>query len=175
MEGKSNFKKVISLLGETCLFYIERSIDRDIVVYNATRNGNILVHPFVETYWSDWSNLKKHEEVSDKAKELFFGLKYRKHEGKHEIAINSLPKKKITLHLRKSGRVVAKTIINNKEAKIMKIFIDMTKNSFGIPEVDCLIVYGMHKNQIVSEKIIITDEIKNRFNVSAFFEMAAGF
>lgn len=169
MEGKSDYNQVMTVLGQSTLFYIERSLDRDIVVYEANRKGNILSHPFVDVYWTNTGLLSKREPVSDKAKELFFGVKVKTDNSKYKMYISSLPSKIITLHLKKSGKVVAKSVVNGKEAKIYKIYVKIENSTtLGIPVVTSLIVYGEHKKRLVSEEMQITDDIRNRFDVSSF-------
>ena len=169
MEGKSDYNQIMTVLGQSTLFYIERSLDREIVVYEANRKGNILSHPFVDVYWTNTGLLSKRESVSDKAKELFFGVKVKKDNSKYKMYISSLPSKIITLHLKKSGKVIAKSVVNGKEAKIYKIYVKIEKSTtLGIPVVTSLTVYGEHKKRLVSEEMEITDDIRNRFDVSSF-------
>jgi hypothetical protein len=168
MLGVSNYDNIMSILGNSTLFYIERSLDREIVAYEAVRKGSILSHPFVDVYWTNSERLGKRESVGDRAKELFFGIEVKKTENKYKMFIASLPTKIITLHLKKSGAVVAKTVIDGKEAKVIKIFVNMDSTALGLPMVTSLTVYGEHKKRIVQEEIEITDDIRNKFDVSSF-------
>lgn len=174
MIGRSNYSQVTEVLGQTTLFYIERSLDSEIVVYEANRSGNILNPPFVDLYWTNYLALNKREVVSTKAQELFFGVKVKKEDGKHKICMAALPSKIITLHLKKNGSVVAKTVINGKEAKIYKIFANMETKGI-LPVVTSLTIYGEHKKQLVSEEMDITEDIRDSFDVSSFLPSLSDF
>jgi hypothetical protein len=168
MQGVSDYDKVMDVLGKNCLFYVERSIDREIVVYEAKRDGTVLNSPFVDNYWTNINLLHKREAVSKRANSLFFGVEVKKQKHQYKMYIYAIPTKIITLHLKKSGKTVAKSIINGKEAKIFKIYVNIENSSSLIPVVTSLTIYGEHKKRIVSEEIKITDDIRNRFDVSSF-------
>lgn len=158
-------------LGPNGLFYIQRSIDRQIVVYEAKRIKNALVAPLVDLYWSNLDQPRRGK-VGAKAQEIFFGVKARKiGTGKYQMVVNAFPAKSITVHLRKSGRCVAKTVIDGKEAKLHRIYVEMSSR-MGLPTVDAMWLYGTHKDENVKEKINVTPEMRSRFDVSSLVNLA---
>lgn len=166
MKGDADYDTVLNTIGDGCLFFIELSSDKQIVVYEANRVGNVLKEPFVDVYWSNFKNLTDREELSEKVKRLFFGVQVKIEKGLYKMFIASLPSKIVTLHLKTSGKVVAKSIINGKEARVYKIFVNVNNSILGLPVVKSLIIYGEHKKRLVSEEIHITDNIRKKFDMS---------
>jgi hypothetical protein len=166
MKGTSDHLLLKNVLGpKTMLFYIERSIDTDIVVYEADRHGNTLQGNCVDIFWTDSEDINKREDVSQTAQDLFFGVRIEKEQkGTYKMCLAAMPSKIMRIHLKKSGKVVAKTIIDGKEARIFKIYAQMSETT-RIPSVDSLTIYGEHKKELVCETLEITDEIRKRFDV----------
>ena len=160
---------ILSKMGNLALFYVQRSMDDEIVMYRAKREGNVLNPPYVDLFWTNVEALHTQQEVGAKAQEMFFGCKVRKQGiGKYDMLVNAMPDKLLTIHLRKSGKCVVKTVINNKESHLQKIYVEMTTTSLGLPTVKHLLVYGKHKDIIECETIHVTEEMRQRFDVTNF-------
>lgn len=158
------------------LFFIERSMDKDIVAYQTQREGNVLVPPFVDIFWTEINKLRRKEVVGSTAQALFFGLKVLKEgPGHYKMLVNAIPNRIIHIKLKKSGKCVAKTIVNNKECRLLKIYVQLRKGSLKIPEVESLWVYGIHKHDLISEKLLIDDEMRKKFDISNFLPSLGNF
>jgi hypothetical protein len=170
MKGKLTLEEVKAVLGNNVLFFIERSLDNDIVIYEAVREGNMLAEPLVDIFWTSQKDFKRKDPVGKKAQELFFGLKARKMgSGKYQMIVASMPKKIINIHVKPSGRCIAKAVIAKKEARVIKIYVEMsTRGPLNVPTVDALHIYGYHKGVVIPEKIDVDDEMRKRFDVSNF-------
>ena len=165
---RPSYKSLMSLLPKQTLFYVERSFDTDLVVYEAVRSGNVLLAPFVDLYWTNMDNMMKREAVSQKAQDMFFGFQIKKEGTKYKICIAALPSKVITLHLKKSGAVIPKAIIDGKESTVLRIYVQCTTPKVGIPTVSSLTIYGEHKKLPVSEEVVVTDEMREQFDITSF-------
>lgn len=153
------------------LFYVEainNSILQDYVVcYEAVRVGDKLKEPFVKTFW-------KHIETGEIShmsrlhSELFFGACVTKDGLRYKMKIKSFPERVITIHLKKSGSVVAKSRVDGKESRIKYIKVFTEKSFLGIPKVVSCTLFGVHKKKDVKENIIFTESQKSRFNINLF-------
>ena len=161
--------RIRKIHGKLILFIIERSMDDEIVVYHALRQGNTLVGPKVDCFWLNKADLKKPEEMSAKAKELFFGADVKIIGGKYKMVVASCPQKVITLHLRKSGAVVAKTLLKNKESIVDHLSVVIEQPStLSIPQATSMTIHGTHNKDPVSQRIPITEEMRSKFDISSF-------
>lgn len=158
---------MLAALGAKTLFYVARSIDKEIVVYEARRKGDVLTDDYVDVHWSREDEPQRREVVSQKAQDTFFGATVEKDGTKYKMSISALPSKLITIHLKKSGAVVAKTVINGQESRVKFIQVDF-ENTGLIPEVVSLTVHGEHRKVPVSESIELTEAIRGRFDVTSF-------
>lgn len=152
------------------LFYIERSIDTEIVVYRAKREGNKLARGGVEVHWSDCTDLEKKVELSKQALDMFFGVECVKtpNASTYDMSISAMSDRMITLHLKKKkNMVVAKAVLDGKQARLLKIRVNIDKSILGIPNVYSLVAYGLHKGEVVEETIEVTKEIRGRFDMAS--------
>lgn len=173
MKGNIDYDIIEAQFGNTVLFYIERSMDTQMVVYQANRKNNSLIEPYVDMFWTSSHKPNYREEVGTTAQEVFFGVKVRKvRVGVFQMLVNAMPKKIISIHLRKNGSCIAKTTINNKESRLVKIYAEMSRGA--IPTVLRLFVYGIHKNDLVCEQILIDDNMRKQFDVTKFIPLWSG-
>jgi hypothetical protein len=157
--------------GKNFLFVIEKSCDSNIIVYEAYREKDKLVEPYVDCFWTDKKKLTHVEQMTDYTKQRFFAVKVRPtdRKSKYDMVVVSIPSRLIKIHLKKSGKCVAKTIIDGKEATLLSIFLNVTVNSLGIPNnISSIKVSGKHKLQMVNETIEVTDEMRSQFDMSLF-------
>lgn len=159
--------RIRTVLGDRVLFHVERSTDNHVVIYEALREGNVLNPPFVDLYWSKKRSLSTRSEVGSKAREYFFGIKARKKSlGKYDMIVAAIPSRMIHVSLKKSGKCVAKTVIEGKMCKMDRILLTMGEMSaFGIPYVDEITVFGTFNGAEVSETIVVTEEMKKKFSL----------
>lgn len=152
------------------LFYLEcvnnHVIEDYVVCYEALRVGDILREPYINVFWKKRSDNEKIEHMSKTYKDLFFGVSIIKEGIRYKMRMKSFPDKCVTLHLKKSGAVVAKTSISGKEAKIEYIRIYVQKNFLGFPKITSCTVYGVHKKLNIQEHIRFTDKQVASFNFS---------
>jgi hypothetical protein len=144
--------------GANLLFVIERSLDQDVVVYRAQRpkaDGK-LVDPFVEVFWTKQNDLAYRKRVSELALTHMFGARVEPQANRYKMVIKALPDQLITLHLKKSGKTVAKTVLNHQETRLDRVFVDVSVAS-GITG---LTAYGVHNKQAVQHKIPPTAAMK---------------
>ena len=169
MKGCLDYDSVFTSFGGKTLFFIERSIDSRIIVYEACRKDKKLVSPLVTVNWSDLKHLDQRQDVEKKLQDLLFGVKVQKvvnEVGKYNMVLNGLPERLIVIQLKKNGNCVAKTILNGKSCKLIKVYTSMTNST--IPSVLGFDVYGHHKNEIIKEFIPVDDEMRKKFNYKNF-------
>lgn len=173
----SVLERLRAIHGHTILFYIERSMDSEIVVYKAQRQGNNLVNAKVTCFWSNLKNLEAVDEVSEKAQDIFFGSNVKKIDNQYKMVVTAYPNKVISLHLKKSGKVLAKAIIKGKEAKLEKLYIKIEQPStLSLPQATAMVIYGIHKKgERVREKLEVTEDIRRKFDISSFLPGVGSF
>ena len=171
--GSLELKRVLAEeVGTTVLFHIERSCDKQIVVYKALREGKFLIDPYVHMFWSRSDDVKVKETISDIPKSLIFGAEVKTTESiaVYDMCLAALKQRKITLHVKKKGGVTAKTTFRTKdsteEATISYMYIDMSIGLFNvIPDIKSVTIFGVRNKtkKEVSETIYITEEMKTSF------------
>ena len=154
--------------GEGVLFTVSRSIDDDLVVYKAVRHGNSLIEPFVDTYWTKKKNLKSQESMSDKAKRMFFMPTVKLFPEGYRLVVKALPDRVLTLHLKKSGKVLAKGIISGKQARIENVHVEVSTEASLLPKVEYVLITGTHKHEQISEKVPVSASFQEQYDVSSF-------
>jgi hypothetical protein len=150
------------------LFLIENPSDTRIVMYQAERKDDILLFPYVTNFYTE--DFKTKEKVDPIIQEKFFGCVSAKipNKSKYNMTINALPDKIITVHLKKSGKCVAKTILNGLECKLIKIYVE-SKIENKIPKLGTYFhLYGIHKKKLIIQKILIPEDLKNKLGVTSF-------
>ena len=155
---------VIASVAGNELFYIERSSDQDVVVYRALRKGNVLYSPFIDIYQSNTKDRTYRKDIPENMRNTYFGATVTPSGKTYNMIISAMPSKPITLHLKKTGTVIAKTTVNGKEARIHKIRVQID-NMIGIPTVRSLTIHGEHKKKMYTESMDISEFIRN-FDVS---------
>lgn len=169
----SILKTCIDKHGDHVLFCITRDTDSSMVVYKALRYDNILMEPFAECFRSNTSDYRRDSEISDTMKALFFGSQTSQvTKAVFQMMINAFPGKVITLHLKKSGRVVATMDIDGAhDALLQTIHVRMGRTMLGMPDVVAVELFGLHKKTKapVSETINVTDDMRKSVDVTSIF------
>jgi hypothetical protein len=173
MQGSTDHNNIKKIIGGELLFYIEFSIFSQLVVYEAIRTKDVLTDPYVNLHWTSPDALHTRDTVGKNARDVFFGFKVNKHKVYNDITdkkkyhfvyqmlVAAMPDNLITIHLRKSGKCSAKATIDGKEARIIKIYVEMKGI---IPTVECLHIYGVHKGVIVVDHIVVDSEMRKKFS-----------
>jgi hypothetical protein len=153
--------------GPCALFFIEISDRKDVVVYTAERDGDVLRDPFVDCKWGA-PGVRALTDMSQAAKQAFFGCRYqvRRVDGKnmHQLKMDVLPKHFISMHLKKGGSVRAKVVIDKKEATVRKVYVDVEGKT-----INYLVIHAVSSKMPVTEKVVVTDEMRAQYrsNVGA--------
>jgi hypothetical protein len=156
------------------IFTVEKSTDKkEVVVYEAIRVQNALADPFIDIFWKKTGDSKKHP-ISVMAIAMFFGFTIRQEKNVYVMSVNALPHRLITVHLKKSGDVVAKTVIDGKESRLERIVINL--DGTGLMA-ESMTVHGVHKHQPVQEVIAVTSSMKSKFisSISSLPNLSSAF
>ena len=155
--------------GEKLLFFVSHSIDSDIVVYKAIRKNNELTR--IDHYTTSRANYSKILPIEDEYKDSFMPhLTQKEGEKGYQLRIEAFDRP-ISLHLKKSGNVVAKTTLIRVDAagkssgicsRVFHIRLDYEKGMLGTLTPSTVHIYGQHSSQQVSEKIQVTSEMMLR-------------
>lgn len=154
MEGKVQMDNIDSYRPKNCLFLVERDIDDHLVLYTAITSSDGKRIKKVDVSWSSLSNIGQMDEMSDKVKDNIFGVTPVAMKP-YSFKVKVFQEKNIECHVRQSLHITTKCIINNKECKLLKIYVKLSK--FPFPKINEIIVYGLFKDQIESESLEIPD------------------
>lgn len=147
------------------IFAVERNIDTDVVVYEAEMKGNALVN--IRMFWTKSDDWNYQSEVSPEMKDMFYGVQFKRiNRGLYRMRVNCIDDRKIDLHIKKSGKVVAKFPVNGRESKLGCIHADITTLP---PSVNSLTVCGQHKKVTEVEVVPITEAMRAKVNMSRWF------
>lgn len=147
------------------IFAVERNIDTDVVVYEAETKDNSLAD--IRMFWTKSNDWNYRSEVSQEMQNMFYGVRFKRiSRGVYRMRVNCIDDRNIDLHLKKSGRVVAKFPVNGRESKLGCIHADITTIP---PSVNSLTVSGYHKKALEVEVVPITESMRAKVNVSSLF------
>jgi len=167
-QGMMNVDELIKSLGNDTLFVIERNIDVDVVVYQAKLNADKTELAGVQMFWTKQHNWAEREEVTESAKTVFYGVEMQRiKRGLYRIQLNCFSDSQhfIDLHIKKSGAVIPKVLIQGKECTLKKIYADVVMFP---PNVNGIWVHGMFKDEPISEKIEVSRSFIDRIDLSDF-------
>ena len=134
MEGTVDLQD-IKRVYPNILFFVERSMDSEVVVYNASCiNGEMEIN----AHWTKADNLDHTEDIGQQAMKIFYASRLRKvpNTKNYQMLIAALPKRIVNLCIRESGRVAPKIVLNDakgnkKECTILKIYVTMRQELVG--------------------------------------------
>lgn len=165
------------------LFHVENDIDNNILVYNALKSNiqkGILCPPYIEITWIDKLNSIQ-KPIPQHIQNSFLGFRILQdpNTSRYKLHTQFLPTKIITIHMKKSGSVIAKCILNNKECVLNYIKIHTTKILNVPTDMQKFTIYGTHTNtnhekMTISEthdiSVSIRKDLKsNFFSIGGFF------
>lgn len=134
------------------------------VLYRYHRLGTSLEPPYVSTafYAKGLGIFTDVDSASDSVKNFMNTIaepKVQPGEGRrYKMIINGLPGKLFTIHLKKSGAVVAKTVLSGKESRVTEVRV--TCDDGTIPDVVGIDIHGIHQGNQIHESVELTPELK---------------
>ena len=145
---------------DNCLFFIERSFDSKIVLYEGIRERNQL--KYVDIILTDSKGPESRTNLGTEALNLCFGVKIEKVNRLYKLNIKALPSKDIFVHLKKSDpnkpnskpKCIAKTYINNQYATLLKILVEINHYTFTVTSVS---LFGRYEKKLIEEKLKHTE------------------
>jgi hypothetical protein len=166
----TNYTHVMSTLPPSTLFYIERSIDTDIVVYEAVRVGNTLQAPYVASYHTTSERPTVRTTLAATPLASLLECMVHKEGPRYKMALAVLPSRTLSLHIRKvPGVVHAKTKLHHTECRLLKIYIEMTQQ-FGIPTgITSVTAYGQQDQLFFTEEIPVAQLALPSFDLASLF------
>ena len=181
-EAKTDAKSLRALLGQArgrlnvaqyqetvknALFCVELSnVNADFITYfyNRERKG-------VDYRWCCYTNWAKESPVNDRWKSIYdVTVTPQASNSVCQLTIHCLPDRPIMLHLKKSGAVVPKVILSNKECTLYKVYVEID-SSAPLPRITGVWIIGTHKGQLVQEQVQITDKMLERFSPQNFLSL----
>lgn len=159
------------------LFYISRSCDFELILYNCIRTGDRLHKSIANVDTYDYSDKKDTGPVTPILVDNFFGFTSKPHpepdEGKntYSTSIKALPEHKLFIKLSKSKTHVYGRVGQSPKAIIINVHIDMTMPTVGVPRINKFVLTGIDKKtkQFAQETIPVTDSMRNSVDVAAIF------
>jgi hypothetical protein len=154
------------------IMYVSRSPDSKIVVYESIRQNDELLD--LEIYNTYLEDLEKKEEVNTILKDEFFGTSELKQisRSKYTTTVNAMKDRKLTMNLKKSGRVVCTAFINGKKTHVLGVHMEMVFSSIGIPDLKNLVFYGidMEIGVVEIERIPVSQDLKSEWDALSLFK-----
>jgi len=176
-DSKQRVKSDLSVLhnvqkdAPNILFIIERSKNKNIVVYEAklAAEGKLDTNYPIEAYWLDIdpayvaANRKKgimtdRSELNMIESKFAYGLSVQPtgKENEYKVTLVAVPSRTIILHIDADGEPKARIIIDGKECHFKKIYVDSTDRFMMTPKVNFVELHGVHfdSGDTIVEKII---------------------
>jgi hypothetical protein len=142
------------------LFILGISRNPNIVCYDVMldKDGQINKQYPIDAYWiSLVEKNKKREELNDFDKKTYgFKTTYNEKDNTFDLTLKIIEDKKMTI-LTVDGKPKVKMLINNVEAYLEKVYIQLKDNWAGKPSVSFYTLHGLtaNDNEPVEEKIIV--------------------
>jgi len=160
------------------LFYISRSCDFELILYNCIRTGDRLHKSIANVDTYNYSDKKDTGPVTPILVDNFFGFTSKPRpepeEGKntYSTSIRALPDRKLFIKLGKSKTHVYGRVGNVSRAIIINVHIDMTMPTVGVPRINKFVLTGIDKKtkQFTQETITVTDSMRERVDIAAIFK-----
>jgi hypothetical protein len=131
------------------LFYIERSVNSNTVIYaaNVDSRGRIDPDAPVKAYWR-WYNVDGHlKSLNFAERMLAYGVKSVTHGGPHgaiSFKVAAVPERTIFVDLDGQGRPEASMQLGGRWAKLVYIYLQVDDSGF-LPKVPALDIFGFDK------------------------------
>jgi hypothetical protein len=131
------------------LFYIERSVNSNTVIYaaNVDSRGRIDPDAPVKAYWR-WYNVDGHRKPLNFAERMLaYGVKSVTHYGPHgaiSFKVAAVPERMIVVDLDGQGRPEALMRIGGRWVKLVYIYLQVDDSGF-LPKVPALDIFGFDK------------------------------
>ena len=147
---------------DTVLFWIERSKNKNIVVYEATKNNNDNYND-INAYWILIEGNDNKEELNFLEKKMAYGIDMVQTENKEpefEANLVSVPEMKLVLMTDSDGKPHIITTINDKKCYLRKIYVATKESWTGLPDVEYVIITGIQidNGEIQSKKRVVSNE-----------------
>ncbi len=140
------------------LFVIERSINRNVVHYDArlTTDGKIDPREPVVAYWVMLAEDGRREDLNwlERTKAYGFSIHPDSHPGAYRMTLVPYPERQITVYQNAEGPK-AEVVIAGRAAILQKVYIDAVER-FGLPKVRYIELFGrdLQTKHVLSEKIV---------------------
>ncbi|UFH52633.1 DUF4833 domain-containing protein [Spirosoma sp. KNUC1025] len=143
------------------LFYLQRSKDANMVVYQANFTADQKFSPQkpVEVFWMRYAEHGQRQELSSIQWQLAYGYQHRPTANQidtYELRLNAYPKRPIQI-VQRQGKPAAMMLINGQNASLQKIFVQLANSFHLVPKVAYIELYGIdvERGQPVYERITI--------------------
>ncbi len=141
--GKKGTKKPTD---KDLIFYIQRSMNHNTVVYVAKRDssGKLARKKPIDVFWRRFSSDGKRSKLTYIERTMAFGVVAKNsgsQSGEFKVNLVSYPTKKGTLRLDKTNRPVILTMLGNHKVRLIFAFIQL-KGSGAIPKIVYVDVIG---------------------------------
>jgi hypothetical protein len=143
---------------ETGLFYIARSTNANVVMYEANLGPDRQLDPEkpVNVYWIRYAEQGQKERLSSVQWHLAYGYKHRQPQPEaFDVYLNAFKKRPVRVVMR-DGRPMAYTQINGRVAHLRKVFVQVDPDSGLMPRVQYMELFGTDTStdKMVSERIV---------------------
>ncbi len=133
---------------KTMMFYLQRTMDRNTVVYevNLQKNGKINEKKPLKIYWIDYDDGGKITKLTKMQNRFAYGIDFKLvNKAKSIFNINLVSYKKLLFTLRpvKDKKYEMFVLINGKEAALINVLVYITGGTYLKPDVEYVEVKGI--------------------------------
>lgn len=129
---------------DTGLFYIARSTNANVVMYEANLRTDRQLDPEkpINVYWIRYAEHGQKERLSTVQWHLAYGYKHRQPQPEaFDVYLNAFKKRPVRVVMQ-DGRPTALTQINGRIAHLRKVFVQVDPDSGLMPRVEYLELFG---------------------------------
>jgi hypothetical protein len=141
--------------GDTILLYVERSRDKDIIVYSANLNeaGNLISENPINIYWLRRAQNNQTEPLTLVQKKYGYGLQFLE-SSQQSIVFSFISFSNKTFELRKDETGVFRvfTHCGNREMMVNSLFVHFNNDSFWFPKIGRV---DLHATDISTRSLVV--------------------
>jgi len=140
------------------LFYIQRDKNADTVVYDAllSTEGQLDSKKPIDVYWIQYTKDQSRNELNFIQRTIGYGVKTKvQNDGSYLVQFAASDRKTFTVQQDDTGKIYAKTTINDIPAKLEKIYVKAKETSW-LPKVEYVDIYGwaIDTGNLVKERLL---------------------
>jgi hypothetical protein len=141
------------------LFYIERNLNKNTVIYEANfdENGQLHKKTPIKAHWLMFENSGEPEQLNYAEQRMAYGIKCsvdKKVEHTYQVKLVADESRGFTLEQTAPFKAQITTVLNGEQVQLTRLYIKADNSSFW-PEIDYILLEGkdLKTDSVVSEKV----------------------